>query len=96
MQDAGRHVKERAMNLMWWAEHSSQLELLLLTAVATHLLMSFSQTVMRYRLGHRRLGRDIFSKLHRFSSRPLFDESLDVSLASKTSDGNNTLFFLIL
>jgi len=28
MQDAGRHVKERAMNLMWWAEHSSQLELL--------------------------------------------------------------------
>jgi len=34
------------MNLMWWAEHSSQLALLLLTAVATHLLMSFSQTVM--------------------------------------------------
>jgi hypothetical protein len=55
-QDAGWHVKERAMNLIWWTEHSSQLALLLLAAVATHLLMSFSQTVMHYRLGHRRLG----------------------------------------
>jgi hypothetical protein len=45
-------MKERAMNLMWWAAHSSQLALLLLTAIATHLLMSFSQTVMHYRLGH--------------------------------------------
>jgi hypothetical protein len=39
-QDAGWHVKERAMNLMWWAEHSFQLALLLLTAVATHFYYS--------------------------------------------------------
>ena len=33
------------MNLAWWSEHPSELPLLLLTAVVTHLLMSFSQTL---------------------------------------------------
>jgi hypothetical protein len=31
------------MNLAWWSEHPSELPLLLLTAIVTHLLMSFSQ-----------------------------------------------------
>ena len=44
------------MNLTWWSEHPSELPLLFLTAVVTHLLMSFSQTLMHYGLGHRRLG----------------------------------------
>ena len=44
------------MSLTWWSEYPSELALILLTAVVTHLLMSFSQTLMHYRLGHRRLG----------------------------------------
>jgi uncharacterized membrane protein (UPF0182 family) len=51
------------MNLAWWSEHPSELPLLLLTAVVTHLLMSFSQTLMHYGLGHRRLG-GIFFRNH--------------------------------
>ncbi len=44
------------MNLASWSEHPSEFPLLLLTAVVTHLLISFSQTLMHYGLGHRRLG----------------------------------------
>ena len=51
------------MNLTWWSEHYSELPLLLLTAVVTHLLMSFSQTLMHYGLGHRQLG-GIFFRNH--------------------------------
>ena len=51
------------MNLMWWSEHPSELPLLLLTAVVTHLLTSSSQTLMHYGLGHRRLG-GIFFRNH--------------------------------
>ena len=51
------------MDLTWWSEHPAELPLLLLTAVVTHLLMSFSQTLMHYRLGHRRLG-GIFFRNH--------------------------------
>ena len=36
------------MNLTWWSEHTTELPLLLLTAAVTHLLISFSQTVMHY------------------------------------------------
>jgi hypothetical protein len=64
MHDAGwPEAKEVAMNLTWWSEHPSELPLLLLTAIVTHLLMSFSQTLMHYRLGHRRLG-GIFFRNH--------------------------------
>jgi len=31
-----------------------ELPLFLLTAITTHLLMSFAQTLMHYKLGHRR------------------------------------------
>jgi sterol desaturase/sphingolipid hydroxylase (fatty acid hydroxylase superfamily) len=84
------------MNLMWWAEHSSQLALLLLTAIVTHLLMSFSQTVMHYRLGHRRLG-GIFFRNHidfhhvHYSNNHLASRSY----IKNDGDGNNTPFFLI-
>jgi sterol desaturase/sphingolipid hydroxylase (fatty acid hydroxylase superfamily) len=96
MQDAGWHLKERAMNLMWWAEHSSQLALLLLTAVATHLLMSFSQTVMHYRLGHRRLG-GIFFRNHIDFHHVHYskDHLTSHSYIKNDSDGNNTPFFPI-
>jgi hypothetical protein len=95
-QDAGWHVKVRAMNLMWWAERSSQLALLLLTAVATHLLMSFSQTVMHYRLGHRRLG-GVFFRNHIDFHHVHYskDHLASLSYIKTDGDGNNTPFFLI-
>jgi hypothetical protein len=95
-QDAGWNVKERAMNLIWWAEHSSQLALLLLTAVATHLLMSFSQTVMHYRLGHRRLG-GIFLRNHIDFHHVHYskDHLASLSYVKNDGDGNNTPLFLI-
>ncbi len=34
--------------------------LILVTAVATHLVMSFAQTVMHYKLGHHRMGGKFF------------------------------------
>ena len=84
------------MNLTWWSAHPSELPLLLLTAVVTHLLMSFSQTLMHYRLGHRRLGGIFFRNPHQFSSRPLFKGSLGIAdVYQKRCDGNNTPFFLI-
>ena len=47
------------MNLTWWSEHPSELPLLLLTAVVTHLLTSFSQTLTNalYGLFRRLLAR---------------------------------------
>jgi len=38
----------------------AELPLILLTAVATHLFMSFAQTPMRYKLGHLPIGGKFF------------------------------------
>ena len=37
-----------------------ELPLILVTAVATHLVMSFAQTLMHYKLGHRPMGGKFF------------------------------------
>ena len=37
-----------------------EVPLILVTAVATHLVMSFSQTLMHYKLGHRPMGGKFF------------------------------------
>ena len=37
-----------------------ELALLLMTAVATHLVMSFAQTLMHYKLGHHPMGGKFF------------------------------------
>jgi ABC-type multidrug transport system permease subunit len=49
------------MNLAWWSEHPSELPLLLLTAVVTHLLTSFSLKLTNalYGLFRRLLARPI-------------------------------------
>src|SRR6516225_10228974 len=71
-----------------------ELPLILMTVVATHLVMSFAQTLMHYKLGHNPIGGKFFrnhinfhrahySKDHLFSRTYLGDE------------GNNTLFFFI-
>jgi len=82
------------MNLAWWSEHPSELLLLLLTAVVTHLLMSFSQTLMHYGLGHRRLG-GIFFRNHIHNHHAHYSKDHLVSLVHIKNDGNNTPFFLI-
>ena len=51
------------MNLAWWGQHPCEFPLLLLSAAVTHLLMSFSQTLMHYGLSHRQLG-GIFYRNH--------------------------------
>jgi hypothetical protein len=84
------------MNLAWWSEHPSELPLLLLTAVVTHLLMSFSQTLMHYGLGHRRMG-GIFFRNHIHFHHVHYSKDHLVSLVyiKNDGDGNNTPFFLI-
>ena len=82
------------MNLAWWSEHPSELPLLLLTAVVTHLFMSFSQTLMHYGLGHRRLG-GIFFRNHIHYHHVHYSKDHLVSLVHIKNDGNNTPFFLI-
>jgi hypothetical protein len=86
-----------AMNLTWWSEYRSELPLLLLTAVVTHLLMSFSQTLMHYRLGHRRLGGIFFRNHIQFHHVHYSNDHLASPVYIKhDGDGNNTPFFLIL
>ena len=83
------------MNLTWWSEHPSELPLLLLTAVATHLLMSFSQTLMHYRLGHRRLGGMFFRNHIQFHHVHYSKDHLaSLTYIKNDGDGNNTPFFL--
>src|ERR1700738_2864285 len=89
MMPVGMRRRKIAMNLTWWSEHPSELPLLLLTAVVTHLFMSFSQTLMHYGLGHRRLGGIFFRNHVHYSKDHL------VSLVHIKNDGNNTPFFLI-
>ena len=82
------------MNLAWLSEHPSELPLLLLTAVVTHLLMSLSQTLMHYGLGHQRLGGIFFRNHIRFHHVHYSKDHL-VSPVHIKNDGNNTPFFLI-
>jgi hypothetical protein len=84
------------MNLAWWGEHPCEFPLLLLTAVVTHLFMSFSQTLMHYGLGHRRLG-GIFYRNHIQFHHANYskDHLASIVYIKNDGDGNNTPFFLI-
>jgi hypothetical protein len=46
-----------------------ELPLILMTAVATHLVMSFAQTLMHYKLGHHPMGGKFFRN-QRYAQRP--------------------------
>jgi hypothetical protein len=84
------------MQLTWWSEHSFELPLLLLTVVATHLLMSFFQTLMHYRLGHRPLGGIFFrNHIHFHHVHYSKDHLASQAYIKNDGDGNNTPFFLI-
>ena len=71
-----------------------ELSLLLVTAVATHLVMSFAQTLMHYKLGHRAMGGKFFRNHINFHHTYYSKDHL-VSRTYLGDEGNNTPYFLI-
>jgi hypothetical protein len=72
----------------------SELPLFALTAVGTHLVVSGSQTLFHYGLGHHRLGGVFFRNHIRFHHRYYARGHL-VSSTYHGDEGNNTPYFLI-
>jgi hypothetical protein len=68
--------------------------LLIITAVATHLVMSFAQTLMHYKLGHHPIGGKFFSNHINFHHVYYSNDHL-VSRTYLGDEGNNTPFFFI-
>ena len=69
--------------------------LILITAVSTHLVMSFGQTLMHYTLGHHAIGGKFFRNHINFHHVYDPKEKL-VSPAYLKEEDNNTPFFFIL
>ena len=70
------------------------LSLLLVTAVATHLVMSFGQTLIHYRVAHHPIGGTIFRNHINFHHTHYSDDHL-VSRTYLGDEGNTTPYFLI-
>ncbi len=71
-----------------------ELPLYLMTAVATHLVMSFAQTLMHYKLGHCPIGGKFFRNHINFHHTYYSKDHL-VSRTYLGDEGNNTPFFFI-
>src|SRR6266516_4019571 len=71
-----------------------ELPLYLVTAVATHLVMSFGQTLMHYKLGHHPIGGKFFRNHINFHHRYYSKDHL-LSRTYLGDEGNNTPFFFI-
>jgi sterol desaturase/sphingolipid hydroxylase (fatty acid hydroxylase superfamily) len=71
-----------------------ELSLCLITAVATHLTMSFGQTFMHYKLGHHQFGGKFFRNHINFHHTYYSKDHL-VSPIYLGDEGNNTPFFFI-
>ena len=72
----------------------AELPLYLMTAVATHLVMSFGQTLMHYKLGHHAIGGKFFRNHINFHHVYYSKDHL-VSRTYLGDEGNNTPFFFI-
>lgn len=68
--------------------------LLVLTAVCTHLVMSGGQTLLHYRLGHRRLGGMLYRNHIKFHHTTYARGHL-ASATYQGEEGNNTPYFLV-
>ena len=68
-----------------------ELPLFLMTAVATHLVMSFAQTLMHYKLGHHPMGGKFFRNHINFHHTYYSKDHL-VSRTYRGDEGNNTWF----
>ena len=73
---------------------ASQLPLYVITAVVTHLVVSFAQTLLHYKLGHHPRGRMIFSNHINFHHTHYAKDHL-VSQVYLDDEGKNTPFFFI-
>lgn len=71
-----------------------ELPLFLVTGVATHLVMSFAQTLMHYKLGHHPIGGNFFRNHINFHHTHYSKDHL-VSRTYLGKEGNNTPFFFI-
>ena len=71
-----------------------ELPLFLMTAVATHLVMSFAQTLMHYKLGHHPMG-GAFFRYHINFHHTYYSKDHLVSPTYLGDEGNNTPFFFI-
>jgi len=72
----------------------AELSLFLITAVATHLVMSFAQTLMHYKLGHHPIGGKFFRNHINFHHAYYSKDHL-LSRTYLGEEGNNTPFFFI-
>jgi len=71
-----------------------ELPLFLVTAAATHLVMSFGQTLMHYKLGHHRMGGRFFRN-HIDFHHAYYSKDHLVSRTYLGEEGNNTPYFFI-
>ena len=71
-----------------------KLLLFFLTAVVTHLVMSFGQTFLHYKVGHHRIGGKLFRNHINFHHSHYADDHL-VSRTYLGGEGNITPYFLI-
>jgi len=71
-----------------------KLSLFLMTAVATHLVMSFGQTLLHYKVAHHPIGGKLFRNHINFHHTHYADDHL-VSLTYLGDEGNITPHFLI-
>lgn len=72
----------------------AQVSLFAVTAIATHLVMSFSQALMHYKLGHHPMGGTFFRNHLNFHHTYYAKDHL-VSPTYLGDEGNNTPFFFI-
>jgi len=80
------------MNIESWLIY--QFPVYCLIAIGTHLIVSFSQTYMHYKLGHHPRGRRLFSNHINFHHTNYAKDHL-VSKVYLDDEGNNTPLFLI-
>src|SRR6202451_2507492 len=71
-----------------------KLSLSLMTAVATHLVMSFGQTLLHYKVAHHRIGGKLFRNHINFHHTHYADDHL-VSRRYLGEEGNITPYFFI-
>jgi sterol desaturase/sphingolipid hydroxylase (fatty acid hydroxylase superfamily) len=78
----------------WARWFLTQLPLFVLAAICTHLVVSSSQTLFHYGLGHHRIGGIFFRNHIRFHHKHYAKGHL-VSSIYRRNEGNNTPYFLI-
>ena len=78
----------------WARWFLSALPLFVLAAICTHLVVSISQTLFHYGLGHHRIG-GIFYRNHIRFHHTFYAKGHLVSSAYRGDEGNNTPYFLI-